>query len=168
MLEPAARAAVDGHEAVDDRCDPEPRQERELEEVLRVAQVHVGRAQEDAQRAGEQQQAQEREREERDVRPGDVPLDAREHGEQHEALQEEVDDHAGDGRERQDLTRERNLLHEPRVPDHREAGPGQTGREEVPHEQAGEQVDREGGNTRAEDLHERDVEDDEVQQRVQQ
>ena len=48
VLEPAAGPAVDRHEAVDDRRHPEPREQRELEEVLRVAEVHVGRAQQDA------------------------------------------------------------------------------------------------------------------------
>ena len=38
----------------------------------------------------------------------------REHGEQHQALQEEVHEHAADRGERQDLARERDLLHEAR------------------------------------------------------
>ena len=83
--------------------------------MLRVAEVHVGRAQQDAERAGEQQQREQREREQRDVRPRDVPPDEREHGEQHEALQEEVHEHAADRGQRQDLARERDLLHEPGV-----------------------------------------------------
>ena len=45
-----------------------------------------------------------------------------EHGEQHEALQEEVHEHAADRGERQDLARERDLLHEPGVADDRPAG----------------------------------------------
>ena len=61
------------------------------------------------------QQREQREREERDVRPRDVPPHDREHGEQHEALQEEVHEHAADRGQRQDLARERDLLHEPGV-----------------------------------------------------
>ena len=71
-------------------------------------------------------------------------------------------------RERQDLARERHLLHQARVADDRAGRAAEAGREQVPHEQAREQEDRERRDARLQDQLEHDVEDDEVQERVQQ
>ena len=56
----------------------------------------------------------------------------------------------------------------PALPTTDRVAAAEPGREEVPHEQARQQEDRERRNARPEDLLERDVEDHEVEQRVQQ
>jgi hypothetical protein len=85
---------------------------------------------------------------------------------QNAGLEREVHEGDSHGRERQDLVRERHLLHQVRVVDHRTGAAAHRGGEQVPGEQAREQVHRIVRDARAE--HARDEgEDRQIHDRVQ-
>ena len=65
----------------------------------------------------------ERDREQGEVRPGDVPAGDEERGGEHHRLEEEVHERGADRGQRQDLAREGHLVHEPRVADDRRVAP---------------------------------------------
>ena len=69
--------------------------------------------------------------------------------------------------EDEDLPGERDLLHDGRVPHDGAGGRREAGREEVPDEEPGQQVDGEERDAVLQDQLEHDVEDDQVQRRVQ-
>ena len=148
------------------RREPEPREQRELEEVRGIAQVHVERREQDAEGAREQEDADQRERDQRHVGPRDVPTHDEERDDEHETLEEEVHERGADRGEWEDLARERDLVHDAGVGDDRSGRAGEPRREQVPHEQTREQEERERGDRGLQDDLERDVEDDEVEQRV--
>jgi hypothetical protein len=125
---------------VHDRRDPEPDEQADVQQVTDVAVPNVQRRDPRRERAREHEQRGERQRQQREVRHAQA--DGRDdEDQQHDHLQPVVDERHADRRERQDLARERDLLDQVRVVDHRPRTSQRGGREQVPRQQAREEVD---------------------------
>src|SRR5205807_2242170 len=153
-----------GVDRVDDRRHPEPEEQKDLEQVLDVAQVHVGGGQKQAHRRHEHHEDHERDRQEKQVGAEEVEAEHQKGAEEHDQLQDEVHKAGADGGQGEDLAREVDLLDQPPVAGDRDRGCPQGGAEEVPSHQAGEEVEGEVGDARLQELPEDDPVDHQEEQ----
>src|SRR6476620_2827263 len=136
--------------------------------MRRVAEIDVHGGQRDTERGGQHQQRDEGRNHQPQEAPARLVPEDQQRDEQHDQLQEEVDDGGTDRCERQDLAWKPDLAHEARIADDGDGGTTETGGKEVPREETGEQEDGEVRNLDLQDDLENNVEDHEVQRRVEQ